>query len=94
MLTLKKLEKMKPGIFAQGEVKDNPQGINIADTGKVLKWVAVRGTIEDWAIYIDNPYDPRSDFQNVADYGDKIHNLDYIQKLVPCDKEALEMYRH
>jgi len=93
MLTLKQLKNMKPGIFAQGEVIDGPGGANIANTGKIIKWVAVRGQIHDWAIYADNPYCPQIDYKGVAAMGDKIHDREIIKKLVPCDKGALEMYR-
>ena len=93
MLTLQQLKNMRPGIFAQGEVVDSPTGANMANTSKMMKWVAVRGNIHDWAIYADNPFTPQSDFEGVRDFGDKIHNKDIIQKLVPCDEEALDMYR-
>ena len=93
MLTIKKLKEMKEGIFAQGEVIDSPEGANMANTGKMMKWVAVRGIIHDWAIYCDNPYMPQLDFQGVRDMGDKIHDREVVKKLVPCDKEALDMYR-
>ncbi len=92
-LTLKQLKEMKPGIFAKGQVEDNPMGANMANTGNLMKWVAVRGDIHDWAIYCDNPYSPQFDYEGVAESGDKIHNREIVKRLVPCDKEALEMYR-
>ena len=84
---------MKPGIFVQGLTIDSPKGINIANTGKVIKWVAVRGNIYDWAIYTDNPFIPQVSFFGVRDWGDKLHNREAVKKLVPCDEEALKMYR-
>jgi hypothetical protein len=92
MLTLEKLKKMKEGIFAKGEVVDSDKGVNMANTGKILKWVAVKG-YHDWAIYIDNPFMPQPNHEWVARIGDKIHDREYIRKLVPCDDEALKMYR-
>lgn len=95
MLTLSKLKEMKPDtIFDQGIITDNPEGINMANTGKEIKWVAVRGGIHDWAIYCDNPYSPQYDFQGVKDMGDKVHSGANIRKLVECDDEAFKMYRH
>jgi hypothetical protein len=95
MLTLQQLKEMKPGtIFAKGFFIDSPEAVNVANTGKLCKFVAVRGDIHDWTIYTDNPHDPRSDMNDVAEYGDKLHNLNYVKKLVKCDDEALKMYRH
>ncbi|OGY24255.1 MAG: hypothetical protein A2Y57_04190 [Candidatus Woykebacteria bacterium RBG_13_40_7b] len=95
MLTLKELKEMEPDtIFAQGEIKDSPAGINMAGTGKVMKWVAVRGGIEDWAIYCDNPFQPQLSYEGVRDYGDKLKMEEHIKKLVPCDDEAFKMYRY
>ena len=90
MLTLKKLKAMKKGIFAEGFAEDSPAGINMENTGEALHWVAVRGTIHDWAIYC-HLTDNSSEY--VRDWGNKVHDRETVQKLVPCDKEALAMYR-
>lgn len=96
-LTLEDLNKMRPDtIFAKGITIDCPSGVNMANTNKKIKWVAIRGTINDWAIYIvyiNNPYSPQPTFEAVAQYGDKIHNRKIIKQLVPCTDEALKMYR-
>ncbi len=81
-------------IFAQGEVRDNPEGVNMANTGQSLMWVAVRGGIYDWAIYIDNPYIPLGSYSGVRSNGDKVTNEENIKKLVPCDDDAFAMYRY
>lgn len=81
-------------VFAQGVAIDKPEEINVAGTGKQIKWVAVRGGIHDWAIYTDNPYMPLLNHEEVRQMGDKLHSPHNIKKLVPCDDQALEMYRH
>jgi hypothetical protein len=83
LLTLKQLKEMEPGIFAQGEIE-----------GK--KWVAVRGGIHDWAMYLANPYSLgfEDSFLAVKKFGNKIVDEEIIKKLVPCDDEAFEMYRY
>lgn len=89
-ITIADLKAMPPNtIFAQGEAIDGPLGINIMGSGKMLRWVAVRGGIWDWAIYAGwtMPY------EQVAKTGDKVHDMATIRRLVPCDKEAQEMYR-
>lgn len=91
MLTLKKLKEMEPGtIFDSGLIVDSPEGINMTNSKKMLKWVAVRGGIHDWCIYchwsiVSHDY--------VKRHGDKIYSKDNIKKLVPCDDEAFKMYR-
>ena len=91
-LTAKKLDTLPPGrVFAQGLTVDSPQGAHMAGTGKPLKWVAVTGWCGDWSIYV---YFDTYTFQEVAEYGDKVHSTENIQRLVPCDKSALCRYRH
>ncbi len=90
MLTLQKLKDLKPGIFASGTTIDSPEGANMMNTGKVLKWVAVRGQFHDWAIYCQ--YEGWTDEQ-IRDVGEKVHTREYVIRLVPCDKKALAMYR-
>jgi len=92
MLTLKKLKAMKPGeVIASGTVSDNPTGINMTNSGKLLRWVAVRGIIHDWSIYCH--WAEASDAY-VKSNGDKVNDEKNIKKLVPCSKLAFEMYRH
>lgn len=90
-LTLQMLKDMEPGIFATGTVSDNPTGINMTNSGKLLRWVAVRGQIHDWKIYC-HWADKSEDW--IRRQGDKVHNDENIKKLVPCDDEAFKMYRH
>ena len=93
-LTLQDLKNMKPAeIFAMGITENSPDGIFMTNSnlGKKLLWVAKRGDIYDWAIYIHWA-------ENGEDYvisnGDKVINKSNIKKLVPCDIEAFKMYRY
>lgn len=90
MLTLQQLKDMEPGIFATGTTTDDEEGVNMTRSGQQLRWVATRGGIHDWAIYIH-----KADWseEEVARVGDKVHNRDNVKNLVPCDDEALAMYR-
>lgn len=91
MLTLEKLKNMRSHeIFASGITTDNSDGINMSNSGKELRWIAVRGDIHDWAIYCHFAI---YDLEYIAQSGDKIGFKEHIQKLVPCDEEALNMYR-
>jgi len=92
MLTVQMLKDMKHGeVIASGEFVDSHIGINVARTGEMCRWVAVRGGIHDWAIYCDKT---SHDLAYIARHGTKIHTKDYIKRLVDCDEEAFKMYRH
>lgn len=93
MLTKKMLNEMPAGItFATGETIDNSDGINMTNSGKQLRWVAVRGRgIPDWTIYIHFAI---YDAIYIARSGDKVIGAHHIKKLVECDEEAFAMYRY
>lgn len=82
---------MDPGIFAMGTTTDDPKGVNMSNSGRLLRWVAVRGNgWADWAIYVlfaDNDWD------YIRTNGDKIYNKDNVEKLIDCDDAALDRYR-
>lgn len=93
MLTIKMLKDMPEGtVFAQGIVENSPEGIYMtnSDIGRKMCWIAKRGGIHDWAIYI-HWADRSVDW--IKENGDKIRGIENITKLVTCDEEALQMYR-
>ena len=92
MLTLQMLKDMEPGtIFATGVAQDDENGLFLANTGKLLRWVACRGGIWDWAIYAHFADNTDEWIQN---HGDKVHDNRNIKKCIECDDEAFAMYRH
>lgn len=91
-LTLQELKDMESdSIFATGVVQDSPEGINMTNSGRDLRWVACRGGIHDWAIYVQDASWPAA---MVKSNGDKVTSEHNIKKLVPCDDEAFGMYRY
>jgi hypothetical protein len=96
ILTLDKLKKLKPeSIFAKGYLIDSNEGCPLANTGRKVRWVAVRGWIHDWAIYCQNPhYAGTWSWERIQQMGDKIPFEECIKQLVPCDEEAFKMYRY
>ena len=91
MLTIEKLKEVEPrSVFARGEIVDSPDGINMTNSGMMLKWVAVRGGIHDWTIYCDFA---SKGYDWIQSQGDKVGDPTNIKRLVPCDEEALKMYR-
>jgi len=89
MLNVKELNKLKEGIFASGTVSDNPVGINMTNSDKLLRWVAVKGYAHDWTIYC-HWADKSKDW--IKQSGDKVCSEENIKKLVPCDDEAFSKY--
>ena len=91
MLTLQNLKDMEPGIFATGVAIDESGGLYMANTGRELRWVAVRGGIHDWTIYC---HLSGWDKDWIRANGDKVCGEEHIKKLVPCDDEAFKKYRY
>lgn len=79
-------------IIAQGTTENSPEGVYMTDfnKGKKLLWVAKRGEVHDWAIYI---FWEEAGIHHVLAQGDKVTMPYHIKKLVPCDEEAFKMYR-
>lgn len=92
MLTLQKLKDMESDtVFATKLSLDNEDGLFMANTGKELRWVAVRGRVYDWCIYC---HFSEYDTEWIKRRGDKVHDKRNIKNLVICDDEALKMYRY
>lgn len=91
MLTLEMLKLTPPNtIFATGILPDNEDGLFMTGSGKDLRWVAVRGGIDDWCIY--TLFADKS-IEEIRDYGDKVHSVRNIRRCVECDNDALLRYR-
>lgn len=78
-------------IFAYGNCINDCNGVNISNSGKMLRWVAVKGYGDDWTIYIhfnihDNIW--------VSLHGDKVTSSNNIKLLVPCTNEVFKKYRY
>ncbi|HXS59740.1 MAG TPA: hypothetical protein VN703_02890 [Candidatus Sulfopaludibacter sp.] len=80
-------------VFATGVIENSPDGVYMTNDnlGKKLRWVAKRGRIHDWAIYI-HWAEKEEDW--IRDYGDKVTSPSNIKKLIPCDDAAFSMYRY
>lgn len=92
MLTIDDLKEMQPGeIFKTGTAMDTEDGLFMVNTGRELRWIAIRGHFHDWAIYCH--FSDR-DISWICSYGDKVHMEHHIKKLVPCTDEAFALYRH
>jgi hypothetical protein len=103
MITMEQFQQLAPGeIFETGVSEiEHPwyrQAPNIPEK-VMIKWVAVRGDIPDWAVYYTFDGDERNlgttaSLRAIAGRGFKIHDEKLIQKLVDPDAELLRAYRH
>lgn len=119
MLTLKILKKIGPHeIFSEGiskiehpyfnDAKPVSEGGTLEPDGKStkVKWVAVRGSIHDWAIFhsmgasivtadfFDDPIHLKANNERIASTGAKLCKESDIRRLIPCDDEAFQMYNY
>ena len=90
MITREDLKNMEPGtIFASGNIIDGENGVHLKNSGKLLRWVAVRGNVDDWSIYIDVA---SKDEEKVKNDGDKLPKRVAIS-LIEGSKDFYDRYR-
>lgn len=90
MFTREKLDKFEPGtIFASGLDFDGENGINLWNTGELLRWVAVRGGVDDWAVYANKS---KKTAEYIKDYGCKLSRKE-ATKLVIGNQDFCNRYR-
>lgn len=90
-LTMEKFSAMPAGeMFAKGFALDGTANFNITGREQALRWVAIKGHISDWAVYV-GLY--AWTWERVRREGDKIHTRDFIHYVVPCTKEVMDRYR-
>lgn len=101
MLTVESLKMMDPHtIFAHGVMRldevfwSDPMlgayyGEQVGRTG-MIGFVAMRGAISDWAVYLGNPYlSP----QYIATSGVKLTSKSCVRAIVQCTEGAWRRYR-
>ena len=92
MITEEVFDSIKEGeIFATGYTIDSPDGANMSNSGRVLRWVAVKGYGNDFAVYIGLATQP--DFY-ILNNGDKVTDIHNLKKLLSCSEEVWKKYRH
>ena len=78
-------------VFATGYTIDSPEGANMSNSGKVLRWLAEKGSGNDFAVYIGLSSQP--DFY-ILNNGDKVTDIHNLKKLLSCSEEVWKKYRH
>lgn len=91
MITIAEFNAIPYGeIFDRGTATDNAEGINMTDSGNVLKWIAKKGGGDDWNIYVH--FDGH-DEAFIKKHGQKISDKDNVRKLITCDDQMMAKYR-
>ena len=93
---LEYLRSLPPNaIIGTGLIKNSndSEGVFMIESrlGHYMRWVAKKGEVDDWAIYI---HWAEHDVEQVLSMGDKVRERDNILKLINCDEEMLKAYRH
>lgn len=94
MLTFDQFTKFKEGeVFAMGEAQNTISGIHLTfeHYGRMLKWVAKKGAVNDFAVYAK--WSDTSTFDDVTNVGEKVTCLHTVKRLINCDDEVLKHYR-
>lgn len=92
MLTKEEFDEIKAGsMFDFGQLSNSPEGIFMTRGGGELKWVAVKGRANDWAIYCHWP-DHTEEW--IKAHGDKVLNEVHIRRCVPCEDSVFNRYRY
>lgn len=92
MLTLEMLKQMPANtIFATGTLIDDEDGLFMAGSGELLRFVAVSGSVGDFTIYT---HFAEKSAEWIRYYGDKVHDERNIKRCIECDDEAFKRYRY
>ena len=91
MLTIEEFSKYpNTEIFRTGIISDSSTGCNYDNSGKLIKFVAKKGQIEDWAIYV-GPVE--WSYDDIRDWGNKLKFEDSILSCLNVSSNVLEKYR-
>ncbi len=93
-LTKEDIVNAEPGqILFAGQMKDSEEGLFINGTGKLLKYVAVRGIgYHDWTIYAEDCYRDMT-FEEVKTTGHKIL-MSTAKKFVSAPEDVWDLWRN
>lgn len=80
----------RPGSIIEGGVaRDDKNGVNFHASGEFVKWLAVKGGNDDWAIYFDKLH---SKDEQIKTCGFKV-SVENVRNLVVVSDHVLARYR-
>ena len=91
-LTMNMLNCIPPlTIIATGLSIDGPEGINLTNSKKELRWVLKLGGFKDWVIYVGPA---NNTIEEIERNGDKIGSPYNLAKLIDFSPEVEQRYRY
>lgn len=93
-MTLKEFIMMPDNeVFASGTILNHPEGLYMtsSDIGKKLKWLAKKGSGNDFAVYChwaNHMFD-----EQILSYGEKVLDMDALKRLLNLEDAVWERYR-
>ena len=87
-------------VFATGFVPNSPRPDGIfmtnSDEGRLLRYAAVKGYGNDWALYVlwaKRPGDRDTPISYIAASGDKVMDMENVKHLIDCEDAVYLKYR-
>ena len=89
--------KLPHGIIAWGILTDSIDGINIDNSGKLLHYVVIKYSDQDWAVLCLRletlkGMSPHEACKFIADTGNKLHDIRNIKRVFNCSKKVMDLY--
>jgi len=88
-ITKEDILKNENKVLVCGISIDNPEGINLSNTNKLIKFVFNCGGYKDWAVYIDEEH---KSFDEVRDCGNKVMP-ESLKNIFELEEGVEEMFR-
>lgn len=89
--------KLPDGVIATGVITDCPDGINIDNSEKLLRYVVVKYSNQDWAIFClrDATVKDMPDADKfIMNTGVKVTRINNIKRVFNCSKKVLDLYTY
>lgn len=78
-------------VIFRGEAEDSPLGLHLNRTGKMIKWMAIKGYVNDWTIYTEDCYRDM-DWSEIMTNGHKILPST-AKQIINAPEEVWDMWR-
>ena len=78
-------------ILATGTADDNPDGLNMTNSGKKLRWILKLGQVGDWCVYV---FWENYSIDYVSKHGDKVMSKNNLKNIIEFNDDVWNKYRN